>query len=134
MKKQISTAFIANSSTNQEQICSLNKEGPRIVESYVTGEKFEFNSTYDEQSNYMDFHENIIKSIGEKFIIQNSNIAVITNYFETKESTDYDLLESIFKTVQSCLECIKKIQKNLSFSLMEFEEGTTIGFYSQCDV
>ena len=68
MKKHICCSLVSASTSFDEQICSLTKQGSRCIESFVTGEKFEFNHVYDEMDDYIDFYDTILKPASEKFI------------------------------------------------------------------
>lgn len=79
MKKHTCCAILSSAYSLDDQICSLNKDGNRTVECFVSGEKFEFNNVYEERDDYMDFYDSILKPYIEKFISGN-NVSIITNY------------------------------------------------------
>jgi hypothetical protein len=103
----------------------LTKDGPRVVECFVSGEKFEFNYAYEEQDDYMEFYDTILKPNIEKFI-QGQNVSVVTNYSHADKQKisnfkEYNVFENILKVVQHYFDSLKKTEKTLDFTFYDVE-------------
>ena len=80
MKRHLAYSVLSSASIYDEQTCSLKNFDDKVVQSFVTGERFQFDQTFSNQNQSQAFGQKVLKPAVEKFLAgTNSTISIVTN-------------------------------------------------------